>query len=385
MGRQQLRGRMTRIVEPSVATRLRIHSRESPVSRPICGWRPHWVDHMHEPDGGEDTIGCTRLGVAEFQRHMDALYSRNGVLAAWGDVDEVFLDPASVKLACAEEIAIFKKLGVYRRVPRTRVSEMNGNMVSTKWLDTNKGDRLNPNYRSRLVARELNQGKDDTLYASTPPLEAMRLIVFHAATIDPDNPGERRHLIVNDVRRAYFYARQRRNLFIELLAEDDEAEPGEVGQLMLCLYGTRDAAREWQHTLSARLASLGFVAGHGRPSIFTHRQRGVRLLVHGDDYFSSGHGADLDWLECQLKNIYEIHTQRIGAGKAGECDLKILNRIVRSTSAGYDLEADPRHAEFAILQMKLEQAKLLSTPGFDGKEEEDMEEELPLDPERARI
>ena len=77
-------------------------------------------------------------------------------------------------------------------------------MVSVKWLDTNNGDRNHPNYRSRLVAREYNVGKDDTLYASTPPLEALRSIVSHAATVDPNAPEKRRELMVNDVRRAYF-------------------------------------------------------------------------------------------------------------------------------------------------------------------------------------
>ena len=27
--------------------------------------------------------------------------------------------------------------------------------ISVKWVDVNKGDDLNPNYRSRLVAREI--------------------------------------------------------------------------------------------------------------------------------------------------------------------------------------------------------------------------------------
>ena len=145
---------------------------------------------------------------------MDALYSRHGVPEAWDDMNEVFLDPEAVKLARAEEMAFFRKLGVYRRVPRSRVAELNGKMVSVKWLDTNKGDKNNPNHRSRLVARSFNQGKDDTLYASTPPLEAMRLIISHAATIDPNKPTVRREMMVNDVRRAYFYAKQRRNVFI---------------------------------------------------------------------------------------------------------------------------------------------------------------------------
>ena len=81
-------------------------------------------------------------------------------------------------------------------------------MVSVKWLDTNKEDWFSSNHRSRLVDREFNQGQGDTLYASQLPLEALRLIVSHASTVNPDRPDERRELTVDDVRRAYFYARQ---------------------------------------------------------------------------------------------------------------------------------------------------------------------------------
>ena len=68
-------------------------------------------------------------------------------------MNNVFLDPSMVKSARKEEMDFFKKLGVYKRVPRSRVAEVSGKMVSVKWLDTSKGDKLNPNHRSRLVAR----------------------------------------------------------------------------------------------------------------------------------------------------------------------------------------------------------------------------------------
>ena len=67
--------------------------------------------------------------------------------------------------------------------------------------------------------------------------------------------------MVNDVSRAYFYAPATRNLFIELPREDDEAQEGEVGRLNVCLYGTRDAAKEWQKTLSRHLERIGFMQG----------------------------------------------------------------------------------------------------------------------------
>ena len=51
-----------------------------------------------------------------------------------------------------------------------------------KWVDTNKGDDQSPNYRSRLVAREVRQHWEQAIFAPTPPLEALRTILSIAAT-----------------------------------------------------------------------------------------------------------------------------------------------------------------------------------------------------------
>ena len=44
--------------------------------------------------------------------------------------------------------------------------------VSTKRLDTNKGDSAHPNIRSRFVAREIAHERDTAMVAATPPLKA---------------------------------------------------------------------------------------------------------------------------------------------------------------------------------------------------------------------
>ena len=100
------------------------------------------------------------------------------------------------------------------------------------------------------MGREFNTSKDDSLYAATPPIEALRIIVSHAATISGGGRtrggckgDRRRELMINDVSRAYFYAPATRSLFIELPTEDEEAKEGEVVGLNVCSYGTRDAAR----------------------------------------------------------------------------------------------------------------------------------------------
>ena len=66
-------------------------------------------------------------------------------------------------------------------------------------------------------------------------------------------------LMINDVRRAYFYAKIQRDVYIELPKEDPDHGKGLLGKLKLCLYGTRDAAKGWQETLSAHLESIGFI------------------------------------------------------------------------------------------------------------------------------
>ena len=68
--------------------------------------------------------------------------------------------------------------------------------------------------------------------------------------------------MVNDVARAYFYAKCTRDIYIELPEEDEQYGVGDtVGKLNLCLYGTRDAASNWQETLSSHLVEHGFSRG----------------------------------------------------------------------------------------------------------------------------
>ena len=68
-----------------------------------------------------------------------------------------------------------------------------------------------------------------------------------------DIEREQRHVNVNDVRRAYFYAPTHLDIYIELPAEDREGSRDQLGKLNLSLYGTRDAASNWLEHLSAHL------------------------------------------------------------------------------------------------------------------------------------
>ena len=77
----------------------------------------------------------------------------------------------------------------------------------------------------------------------------------------------------------------------------------------------------------------------------------MMILVHGDDYVSAGEPEDLNWLEGELKRQYEIKTQRAGRYGEPDVEVKVLNRIIRRTHEGYEMEADPRHAELICGQL----------------------------------
>ena len=65
--------------------------------------------------------------------------------------------------------------------------------------------------------------------------------------------------MIHDVGRACFYVKIKRDVYIELPKEDPDHGKGLLGKPKLCLYGTRDAAKGWQETLSAHFESIGFI------------------------------------------------------------------------------------------------------------------------------
>ena len=65
--------------------------------------------------------------------------------------------------------------------------------ITVRWVEVNKGDDLNPKIRSRLVAREIRLPGEDAIFAPTPPLESLRMVLSHAAT---QFPGEKKNCLL---------------------------------------------------------------------------------------------------------------------------------------------------------------------------------------------
>ena len=329
-----------------------------------------------------------------FSRHVLDPVDMNTMMhegeACWDDSKGGWLDPSKVGIARTEEMEFVNRMKVYDKVPR---SECPGKPIPVRWVDTNKGTEAQPNYRSRIVAQELksrNPGDPAELYAAMPPLEAVKYIISHAAS----GGRKKRDLMVIDVRRAYFNAPARREVFVEIPPEDWEpGDEAKCARLRSSLYGTRDAARNWEEELRKFLESIGGKVGVASTCVYSFGNKDVKAAVHGDDLILSGQPEELEWIRKEFTKRFEIRVQVLSDGNG---EIKILNRIIRKNFGGITIEADPRHVEAIIEQLGLAGAKGLSTPCEVEKERrretphltsstaENEEEDVSLDFEQAR-
>ena len=238
---------------------------------------------------------------------------------------------------------------------------------------TNKGDDRNPNIRSRLVAREMRLPGEEAVFAPTPPLETLRMVLSHAVTDFEGEPRkiydpcseQRQQVLLIDISRAYFNAptSDEHPTYVEL-PPDLGAPPGMCGLLKRHMYGTKRAAEGWQEEYSQALGEMGFEQGCASACLFRHRQRSIVLSVHGDDFTASGSKLALDWWQKEMESRYELTVGgRLGPGPKDAKEVRCLNRIIRWTSTGIEYEADPRLAERLIQQVGLEGANGAATPG----------------------
>ena len=119
--------------------------------------------------------------VSKVRTSSDSRASENdGVFAAGVNRHERFvdditgqpLDPELCRIARKKELDYFHSKGVW---DMRRISEAWAKTgrppITVRWVEVNKGDDEAPNYRSRLVAREIRMAGEDAIFAPTPPLE----------------------------------------------------------------------------------------------------------------------------------------------------------------------------------------------------------------------
>ena len=96
-----------------------------------------------------------------------------------------------------------------------------------------------------------------------------------------------------------------------------------VGHLRMSLYGTRDAAMNWQEEVAKEMERLGFRRGAYNPCLYYHKSRNLRTSLHGDDFATAGTREGVQWFRNALEARFEIKTQCIGPGGLGLSGTKV--------------------------------------------------------------
>ena len=136
------------------------------------------------------------------------------------------------------------------------------------------------------MGKEFNTGEMEGIFAGTPPLEALRFLVHEAATIRKGDDVNTKVVMVNDVARAFFEAPAVRPVCVEIPDEDKtetDRRLDNVGYLRMSLYGTRDAAMNWQGEVAKEMQGWGFSRGRYTPCLYWNEKTGLRTMVHGED------------------------------------------------------------------------------------------------------
>ena len=115
------------------------------------------------------------------------------------------------------------------------------------------------------MAKEIKKDRREDLFAATPPLGAKKILFSLWASILG------MFLDFGDVVRAHFHAKAIRRVYVALPKED--IEDGKCGVLKKTMYGTRDAAQNWEMEYTKMMINAGFVRGWYSACIFYHGER----------------------------------------------------------------------------------------------------------------
>ena len=302
-------------------------------------------------------------------------------MTAWDDVHGDELDMKLLRKGRKEEIDYMESRGIWEVCDEDEAWRETGHgPVSTKWVDTNKGTKEEPLVRCRLVARDFRKkGEKDRedLFAATPPLETIRILMSKAATRRQDNTKK---LMFIDAKKAHINPECKDKVYIKL-PEECRSEMGKCGRLKHWLYGFRPAAQAWENFYAEKLEKFGFKRGVASPVIFRHEEKDMDCVVHGDDFTVCGFDADLLLLAEEMAKWFEIKVRAIlGDDDKDDKEITLLGRIIRWKDWGIEYQADPKHRELVLHKLGFnEKTKVLTVNGEKNKVEKDIEEDDDLE------
>ena len=179
-----------------------------------------------------------------------------------------------------------------------------------------------------------------------------------------------------DVRKAHLNGICEEEVFVEL--PEEAQAPGKCGRLRRWLYGMRGAAQGWEKNYKERMQSIGLKPGKSTTAAFFDEESETRLVVHGDDFTFLGYPEQLEKIEEQMKEWYEVKVRGWLGSEPGDCKrISILNMDVTWDGEKITYTADSKHAKTIIEEMSLKEGSTgLKWPCTKEEVKEDEEQEV---------
>ena len=147
-----------------------------------------------------------------------------------------------------------------------------------------------------MKKRNNTEKESANFFASTPPLEAVKLLISEAMTKRVSRNNRPLKLSFIDVKKAHLCSDVLRELYVEPPPEANE-QPNIVWRLQRAMYGTRDAAAVWEREWTKTLNSVGFKSGVGNPALLHCETLDASMVVHGNDFITLGDNEALSEVE----------------------------------------------------------------------------------------
>ena len=129
---------------------------------------------------------------------------------------------------------------------------------------------------------------------------------------------------------------------------EENALEGHVGKLLRTIYGTRDAAAQWDSFANKVMESQGYETGMSSTCLYKHRSEPSSAWRHGDDIGITGDAEFLNKVFEELSKVMILRKRAtLGWQEGDDRSVTLLNLIV--TLSGRDgkitlaYEPDPRN------------------------------------------
>ena len=140
------------------------------------------------------------------------------------------------------------------------------------------------------------------------------------------------------------------------------------------MYGTRDAASNWERDWQEHVRNWGFQRGLSSKNLFHHKENRVSGLTHGDDFVLTGPTKKLMEFERKMTRVDPIKAKIISHGSPKS--IKTVNRRLHWGKRRIVCQHDPRHVDVLVKDLGLEHGNSVQTPATPDVMEEEESESL---------